>query len=401
VKFLDLGRQPYANALLSRSDQAEAVYPLSLSWCPACGLVQLNETASPDELFSGYVWVTGTSSTARQYADLFCEQVLRRFGGRPARYVLEAASNDGTFLRPFMRQGCRVLGVDPAANIVDRARADGIPTECSFFGRVAAERVVAEHGPADVVVARNVLPHVADVHDFVDGIARCMGDKTLLAVEVHYAGVILEQLHYDSIYHEHLCYFTLTSLEALLRRHGLETFDVMTSPISGGSIVLFAGKMRQAPSPFLRQLRQQEAAADVNALSRWVEFAQRVDDHRICLGELLHEEKTAGRLVAGYGASARSSTLLNFCGIDSRTVRMIADRNPLKHNRFTAGTRIPIDSPESVMKAGPDTVLLLAWNFEKEIVETLQNEFGFAGRVIVPLPNEPRVYSTGVCHAAG
>jgi len=401
VEFFDLGRQPYANALLSRCDQPQAAYPLSLSWCPACSLVQLNQTAEPEELFSDYVWVTGTSSTARRYAETFCEEVLRRFGGHPTRYVLEAASNDGTFLQPFMSKQCPVLGADPAGNIVELALQQGVPTECGFFGRALAEKLVAEHGRGDIILARNVLPHVADVHDFLDGIERCMDDAALLAVEVHYAGVILEQLHYDSIYHEHLCYFTLASLEKLLRRHGLAAFDVMTSPISGGSIVVFAKKTQQVQSTYMQQLLDQEKAGGFNALSCWAEFARRAKTHRERLVALLNEETRAGRMVAGYGASARSSTLLNFCGIDSRTVGMIADRNPLKQDRFTAGSRIPIFSPEYVMQAGPETILLLAWNFEEEIAEFLQNKCNFAGRVIVPLPNEPRVYSMGACHAAG
>ncbi len=396
-----MGLQPFANALLLRSDEAEERYPLSLSWCRECGLVQLNETASPEELFSDYVWVTGTSSTARQYAECFCEEALRRFGGRGGGYVLEAASNDGTFLRPFIRRGHRVVGVDPAANIVDSAIREGVPTKCGFFGSSVAEEIVGESGPADIVFARNVLPHVADVHDFLDGLAMCMDAETLLAVEVHYAGVILEELHYDSIYHEHLCYFTLASLENLLGRHGLKAFDMLRSPISGGSIVVFARKAPAEASEALDRLRDLEAARGINEVRQWIDFACRARAHCGRLVGLVHEEKAAGRRVAGYGASARSSTLLNFCGIDNRVIDAIADGNPLKHGRFTPGTHIGVDSPGNVIGTGAETVLLLAWNFEEEIAGILRDELGFGGRIIAPLPNEPRVYSLGACHAAG
>lgn len=393
--FFDLGAQPFANSLKRVQDQSQDRHELSLCWCPECRLVALEQTARAEELFSEYVWVTGTSGVATEYSRRFCETVLEVRGDSDGRYILEAASNDGTFLRPFAERGHRVLGVDPARNIVEKASAGGIETRCGFFGEAAAEEIAAERGKAGVVIARNVLPHAADVHDFLKGIEVCCDEETLVVIEVHYAGVILEELHYDSIYHEHLCYFTLRSVEELLQRHGLYVRDIRQSEISGGSMVLFAGRGRKGQGESVGRYRDFEERNRTNELSSWESFSRRALTHRTLLREMLEEEIGEGRRVAGYGASARSSTLLNFCGIGRRHIAAIADQNPLKQGLFTAGTSIPIASPEDVLGEGCDTVVILAWNFEEEIAGILRGRFGYEGRVIVPLPGEPRVYSMG------
>lgn len=377
-------------------DSSEKKCPLSLSWCSQCRLTQLNHTADPDELFSSYVWVTGTSSTAVAYAGRFCDEVLKRkndSGGKG--YVLELASNDGTFLKPFVDRGHEVLGVDPAENIVERAIDSGVNTRCGFFGRELAGQIIAEQGHPSVVFARNVVPHVANLHDFIGGMSLCCGEDTLAVIEVHYSKVILEELHYDSIYHEHLCYFSLKSIEGLLSRYGMHVCDVMASPISGGSLVLFIRKGSNEVSESVQQYMGQEQADETNELSSWERFVEDSFLHRETLRYLLEDELRQGRKVAGYGASARSSTLLNFCGIGSEHVFMISDQNGLKHGLYTAGTGIRIESPDVVMAEKPDTILLLAWNFRDEICEILKQRYGFEGRVIVPLPNEPAVVEMG------
>lgn len=241
IPFFDLGMQPFANALLDTEQIAnEKRYPLSLCFCEDCKLVQLNYTADPKELFSNYCWVTSTSSTARNYAKKFCEEAMKRKNINKNGYVLEVASNDGTFLKEFQKQDIEVLGVDPAANIVQQANEDGVPTEVAFFGKAVAEEIIAKKGYPEVVYARNVLPHVADLHDFVQGLSTSCSDNNLLILEVHYAGIILDEVHYDSIYHEHLCYFTIASIINLLKQHELYPYDIMYSPISGGSIVLLS-----------------------------------------------------------------------------------------------------------------------------------------------------------------
>ncbi len=389
--FFDLGNQPAANSLIKDPSEKEETYPLSLSWCSKCSLVQLNATLDPKALFTQYVWVTATSKTANEFAVKFCDELVQRAGPGTEGYVLELASNDGTFLVPFMKKGFEVLGIDPAENITDEANKAGIPTRAIFWGNEAAKATVAEKGLARIIFARNVLPHVANTHDFVEGMATALAPDGTLAIECHYAGIILRELHYDSIYHEHLCYFTLKSLENLLAAHGLYIHDIMKSPISGGSMVVYAGKQKTTPSKALEDFRAQENAANANDFASWQDFAKKSIEHKTILMGMLNSAKAAGKRVAGWGASARSSTMLNFCGIDASHIFAIIDLNPLKQGLFTAGTHIPIKPAEDVMKENPDTILILAWNFADEIRDSLKKKWNYTGEVIVPLPNLPRI----------
>ena len=387
--FLDLGDQPFANAL-QKAQNNEKRYPLALAFCENCALVQLTYSADPKELFSSYVWVTGTAAATREYAKHFARQVLSR--APEARFVVEAASNDGTFLREFQDAGLHVLGVDPAANIAEIARNSGVPTKTAFFGQEPAKLLVAEHGSADVVVARNVLPHVADPHDFLAGVKLMMAPDGIGVVEAHHALTIFEELHYDSIYHEHLCYFTVKTFEAMAAKCGLYAFDVFQSPISGGSLVFIVSQNPRPPSPALAEVRKIEKDSGVNDLAAWQRFAELCIEHRRNLLSILESEARQDRTVAGYGASARSSTMLNFCGIGVEHIQMIADQNPLKHGLLSPGGGIPILAPDKMVDASPETIIVLAWNFFDEIQTILRNELGFRGRIIRPLPFSPVVF---------
>lgn len=391
IEFLDLGEHPPANSLIANVDEKEVFYPLSLSWCPECNLVQLNYTVNPKELFSSYVWVTSTSKIARKHSMIFYEEVLKRTKNLQNGYVLEIASNDGTFLIPFANNNYKVLGVDPAKNIVEIANSNGVPTLCRFFGVKTSEEIINKHGKARTVIVRNVLPHVANLHDFVQGLQMCLEDDGLLAIEFHYAAEIFEELHYDSIYHEHLCYFTLKSVENLLNLYGIHVYDIKESLISGGSLILYAKKKKEEETDKVTYYRDLEEKNGINDLDSWQDFAEKVRNHRKQLLEILKDTMDSSGNVVGYGASARSSTLLNYCEIDSRYISMIADQNELKHNHYTAGTHIPISSPQNVMKNNPDYVFILAWNFKDEIIEKLKNDFNFKGKCILPLPNNPKI----------
>jgi len=392
-EFFNLGDQPFANSLLKNPDEKENFYPLSLSWCPDCNLVQLNHTADPKELFSDYVWVTATSKTAKEHAVNFYKEILSRTKDLKRGYVLEVASNDGTFLIPFIKNNYKVLGVDPAKNIVDMAIKEGVPTICGFFGEELAMEIIKEHGHAKVIFARNVLPHVANIHDFVKGLRECLEDDGLLVLEVHYAKKIFEELHYDSIYHEHLCYFTLKSIEKLLNQYGLFVFDIEKSPISGGSLIFYIRKKKTEEKPIVQSYREIEKEIKLNELSSWEDFAKKAYSHREELLKILNDLKKEGKAIVGYGASARSSTLLNFCGIDNKFISMIADQNPLKQGFYTAGTHIQVDRPEKIMEKKPDYVFILAWNFADEIIDILKRRFNYTGKCIIPLPNSPKIIS--------
>ena len=388
--LLSLGKQPLANSLRKNVTERLPLFPLEICRCQACGTVQLTETVSPELLFKKYVWVTGTSEGARNYSKLFCERLSARCQSN-SLFVVEVASNDGTFLKRFAERGDRVLGVDPAQNIAQIAEEEGIPTVADFFGQSVAARIVERDGEADAVFARNVIPHVANANDVVAGMALCLKPEGIGAIEFHRSDVILEELHYDSIYHEHLFYHSLQSMSSLLGRFDLCPFDVTESPISGGSLVVYFSKTMRPHTAIYEEMLGHENSIGVGREEPWIEFGERCQRHRSVLRELVLSRCEQGKRMIGYGASARSSTLLNFCGINSSHLDVIADRAPLKHNTYTPGTDILIVPPEQALNEKPDAVLLLGWNFRDEILSQIRDEFGWRGEIIVPLPHEPVV----------
>lgn len=383
---LDLGTQPPANSLRRTRDETVPLAPLKLVHCGGCSAVQLTATLDPDYLFSKYVWVTATSATARTYSNFFCDEVLKR-ASTAAPFVVEIASNDGTFLARFKDRACKILGVDPAKNIASAATADGIPTLAEFFDENVAQSILTEHGKPEVVIARNVIPHVKEIHSIVKGLAKLAGKSGIVVIEFHYAKAIVDELHYDSIYHEHLFYFSLKSLTNLLSQYGLKAFDVFASPISGGSLALFLSATANVQSSALHQLLAEEDAARLNELHTWQHFGSASRQHAHELKKLVSDYAQRGPLI-GYGASARSSTLMNFVGISNKEIACVIDRNPLKHGMLTPGIDIPIVSYEQGQEIMPGkNLLLLAWNFEDEVVHDLRSS-GFVGDIIVPLPNQ-------------
>lgn len=389
VPILDLTPQPPANSL--RRDLTEELpdVPLEIVRCSECTTVQLTETVSPEYLFRDYVWVTGTSQTAQEYSQIFLQSILQRSVSKEL-FVVEIASNDGTFLKRFRAAGHKVLGVDPARNLASLAEAHGVPTCAEFFSDVLAVQVATEFGRADVIIARNVIPHVPDPNDVISGIARLLADDGVGAIEFHWIDKILSELHYDSIYHEHFFYHSLHSIQALLTRHGLALFDVTESPISGGSLVAYFSRKPRATTAALCARLDYETQQGLASLAVWQEFGRRSIEHKEQLQRLVDAEVAAGHRVIGYGASARSSTLLNFCGVNHSQLDCIADQSPHKHYRYTPGTDILILSPEQAFARKPDTVLLLGWNFRNEILDRMR-ALGFQGRVIIPLPGSPEI----------
>lgn len=392
AQVLDLGVQPLANSLRRDREEVLPTFPLVICRCDECGTIQLTETVAPEILFQEYVWVTGTSEGARRYSAVFCERLAQRT--RDGRlFVVEVASNDGTFLKRFVERGDKVLGVDPARNIAEMAVRDGVPTVAEFFGLDVARTIVAREGVADAVFARNVIPHVANANDVVAGIAHCLKREGTGAIEFHRADIILEELHYDSIYHEHLYFHSLYSIGRMLDRHGLFPFDVTTSPISGGSYVVYFSKTkREETSEFTAAVKAEEALG-VGRAEPWREFARRCETHAKALRALVEARKNEGKKVIGYGASARSSTMLNYCGIDHRLLDVVIDRAPLKHDTYTPGTDIRIVPPDTAFALKPDVIVLLAWNFRDEILEQIRSEFDWKGEVILPLPGDPSIIS--------
>jgi len=388
--ILNLGEQPLANSLRDNLEEPLPYVPLSIVHCDNCKTVQLKETVNPEYLFLNYVWVTGTSSTALTYSSFFCDEALIRLPDKEL-FVTEIASNDGTFLKRFKDKGHKVLGIDPARNIAQIAIDKGIPTQIEFFDNKVAESIVNEHGKADCIFARNVIPHVDNIHGVISGMANCIKDEGIAIVEFHYGENIMSELQYDSIYHEHLFYFSFQSLRYLLEKHGLSAFDYNVSPISGGSIALYCSKNKRPETSKLKKKLEMDENYGLGLKKKWLEFSEKCFDHKNQLIEVVKMHSGNGTKMIGYGASARSSTLLNFCGIDHRHLVCIADGNPIKHGKFTAGTDIPIVSPNEAFAKNPNTLLLLGWNFKDEILKIIRDQYQFPGKVILPLPNDPQI----------
>lgn len=388
--FFELGDQPPANSLRTSLDEKIPVAPLTLAWSEKAKTVQLTVDVKREFLFRNYVWVTGTSKTAIEHSHFFTEQLLKR-SSKTKPFVVEVASNDGTFLKPLIAKGLKVLGVDPAINIAEEASRNGIPTNPDFFGVDAASKVIKEHGKADILFARNVIPHVENIHDVMGGFVSLLDDDGLGVIEFHHAGKILKELHYDSIYHEHMFYYSLAGMTKMLNHFGFKPFDLEFSPISGGSFIVYFSKKEKPATEQLKKGIASEIESRINEKSEWDLFAKRCVEHKTKLVDLVEKELKAGRKMVGYGASARSSTLLNYCGINNKYLTAVADKSPHKHNKYTAGTDVLILSPEKALALKPDTILLLAWNFEEEILAELRDVYKFKGRVIIPLPNDPRV----------
>ena len=378
------------NSLYKADKNKPDPVPLRLLFCKHCNTAQLGEDVNPEYLFGKYLWVTGTSDTAKQYSYDFSEKVLSKIINRKkSPYVVEIASNDGTFLRRFIEKDCKVLGIDPAKNIAEFATNNGIPTQSDFFTTDVAEKLVKKDGTADIVFARNVIPHVKEIHSVIKGMSILVGENGIGVIEVHNAELILKELHYDYIYHEHLFYYTLNTISKLIERHGMHVFDVSLSPISGGSWVIYFSNSKKDKTDSLIKYEAQQLEDNIDFYDKWVEFAKQVKTHSNKLKDLVVIDN---KKIPAYGASARSSTLLNYCGLTNDHISVIIDKNPLKKGLMTAGSNIPIvsfeDGLEEVKKS--EKILLLAWNFQDEIVKELRDS-GFCGKFIIPLPGNPYI----------
>ena len=389
--MLNLGKQPPANSLYSLDDDHPEDVPLRLVYCQKCSTVQLGEDVNPAYLFGNYLWITGTSIVAEQYSHKFVKKALSELIDSNIKkpYVIEIASNDGTFLKRFIEKGCKVLGVDPAKNIAELAVENGIPTRNDFFTIELAKTLLKENGKSDIIFARNVIPHVKEIHSAISGMSVLLKENGVGIIEFHNVGLVLEELHYDYIYHEHLFYYTLKTISGLINRHGLYVYDVMYSPISGGSWVVYFSKGKKEKSGKLIDAERYELDNKINSYHRWESFSEKVTQHANKLREMVIHENTK---ILAYGASARSSTLLNFCRITSEHISSVIDKNPLKKGLITAGSNIPIISFEEGLKEIKDAkkILLLAWNFQDEIIQELRG-VGFSGKFIVPLPGSPQI----------
>lgn len=389
---LDLGITPLADRLVTDATLAEPepFCPLSVAFCPSCGLLQIRETVDPEVLFgSDYPYYSSVSPALMAHFRSSVEAILARRALGPDSLVVELASNDGCQLLNYVEHGIPVLGIDPAEGPARRAIERGVDTRIAFFTQEYAEGLVAEGVRADVVHANNVIAHVADTNGFVAGIALLLADDGEAVIECPYVKDLVDHCEFDTIYHQHLCYFSVSSLSALFERHGLYLNRVERTPIHGGSLRVFVEREHR-PDESVHDLLELERSEGLDRFEHYARFGARVEELRGALRELLDGLKQGRKRVVGYGAAAKGCTLMSFVGIDAEDLEYVVDLNPFKHGRYLPGTHIPIRPAESVAEDAPDYLLLLAWNFADEIMAQQSAYASRGGRFVVPVP-QPRI----------
>lgn len=391
TRFLELGPQPLANANLKTLDEAagEAMYPLDLYFCEDCALVQLADVIDPEVLFRNYLYVTGTSETIAVHNRAYAKTVTALLKLGAGDLVVEVASNDGSLLSCFRDLGVRTLGVEPATNIAALAREKGIDTVNEFFHGRAGEALRKSHGEARAVIGNNVLAHVDDTQDFLRGARSLIGKDGLVITEVPYAGEMLHRLEYDTVYHEHLCYFSVSALVRLCETAGLSLVRVDHVAVHGGSIRMYAGHAAHhgGHGAEVLKLVEEERRNGIASLERWKKFARDVATQRDQLVTMLEDLKAKGKSLAAYGAPAKGNTLLNYCRIGTSLLPFTVDRSPLKVGTFTPGMHLPVLPVETLLERRPDYVLILPWNFAEEIMRQQAEFRRQGGQFILPIPS--------------
>ncbi|MEM6486649.1 MAG: class I SAM-dependent methyltransferase [Pseudomonadota bacterium] len=386
---LDMGMMPRSDGLLppSHLHRRETLVPLRLGFCAKCSMVQLLETRPAEEMFGDdYPYMSSYSDALLKHSRENALELIEMCELGADDLVVEIASNDGYMLRNFKESGIPVLGIDPALQPVTRARESGIDTIQDFFGLEVATRLVDEGRRANVMIANNVVAHVADQNDLVAGFAKLLADDGMLVVEFPYVRDLIDYGEFDTIYHEHRCYFSLTSAMALFSRHGLYVNDVRRLSIHGGSLRLFIGKSER-PTEALTKLLAEEEAVGLNTYAYYEAFAAQVADFRLRARKMLGDMKAEGRRIAAYGAAAKGTIMLNFLGVGRNTIAYAVDRNTFKQGRYIPGVRVPICDPSRLTEDKPDVVLILPWNFKDEIISQQQDYLASGGKFVVPIPN--------------
>jgi len=391
-KFLKLGPTPLANSFLKQEQltSEEPFYPLDVYFCPKCGLVQLRDVVSPEILFKDYVYLTGVSKTMRQHFYQVVTEIVNNFNLSEDNLVVDVGSNDGTLLKGFKQLGIKTLGVEPATNVALVAERDGIETVNDFFSAEVAENIITRKGHATVVIGTNVFAHVNDLDSILQAVDNLLTGNGIFIIEVPYLVDLLSKTEFDTMYHEHLSYFSLRPLVTLFKRFNMTLFDVKRIPVHGGSIRCY---VRRPPSKIensVYELLTLEEDLKLNSFNTYLKFGVRVRNIKLQLTSLLKRLKKERNRIIGYGAAAKGNTLINYCKIGTDILDYIIDNTPFKKGLYTPGMHIPVVPSDRILRDVPDYALLLAWNYLGEILEKEQKYRELGGKFIVPIP-EPRI----------
>ena len=395
--FLSLGPTPLTDAYVppDRAGEPEARYPLDVAFCPSCTLVQIPAVVPPEAIFERYSYYSSFSDTLLSHSKAHVRELIAKRGLGSDDLVVELASNDGYLLRFFLAEGIPVLGIDPARGPADAAEAIGVPTLREFFGIDLAQRLRSDGREADVLIANNVLAHVPDLNGFVEGVATILSRDGVCEIEVPYVRELIDRLEFDTIYHEHLCYFSVTALDTLFSRHGLSVDAARVLPIHGGSLRLTVGRNGER-GPSVQGYLDEEADQGMNGFPYYARFADRVAQVQRSLREMLHRLHGQGKTIAAYGAAAKGTILLNSSGIGSDLIAFVADKNPHKQGKLMPGIGVPIVAPQRILEDLPDHVLLLAWNIQKEILREQRAYLEAGGRFVLPIPTPVEIGNEGL-----
>jgi len=388
--FIDLGQMPLANAFIRPEDAArpEPTFPLAIAYCPVCHLVQLTEQVPPKQLFTEYIYFSSYSESWLSHARRMADALIQRLHLNSESRVLEIGSNDGYLLQYFERLGIPDLGVEPATNIAREAECRGIPTLHRFFGSGLVEEILSSFGKADLVIGNNVLAHVAPINEFLKAVKSCLKPTGVAVFEFPHVKEMLDRIEFDTIYHEHVFYFSLSAIKIVVERTELEVFDVARQPVHGGSLRVFLqGKGMRPVTAAVQGMLADEARVGLTGPDRYVLFNKDVARSKERLLSLLEGLKAAGKRLAGYGAPAKGTILLNYCSIGTDFLMFTVDRNPHKQGRLTPGMHLPIRPAEDLLVAMPDYTVILPWNIADEVLEQQAEYRRRGGRFIIPIPD--------------
>lgn len=387
--FCDLGMSPLSNSYLEASqlDKMERFYPLHAYVCENCFLVQLPEFESPENIFSDYAYFSSYSKSWLEHAKAYSEKMIDRFGYGENNKVIEVASNDGYLLQYFKEKGIPVLGIEPAENVAKVAQDAGIDTVVKFFGADTAKELVSEGVQADLLAGNNVFAHVPDINDFTEGLSILLSPQGVITLEFPHLLRLIEQVQFDTIYHEHFSYLSLITVKKIFDQYNLVIFDVDELPTHGGSIRIYAcHKDNKQVSSNVSAVEEREKSAGLDKIKTYSVFSERVKEIKRNILDALIQIKRQGKSIVGYGAAAKGNTLLNYCGIGNDFIDYTVDISPHKQNHYLPGTHIPVYHPDKIKQTKPDYLLILPWNIKREILEQTSFISEWNGKHIIPIP---------------